>query len=81
MTLHPWPLTETTPRQDRSVLWAGAETRGLLTDSPAVPLRFAAEATSPNAPPGGAAEVPLQARYAAALLRIRELEARLNFGR
>ena len=44
-----WPLNCTAANAAEDVLWrrGGAATHGLLTDTPAVPLRFGAESDQP----------------------------------
>ena len=78
MSLFPWPQNDAEPRARRHVWWKRAESgaRGLLIDSPAVPLRFA-----PDAAPVESA-VPIQAapvtrlRRHEQLLMIRDLNSR-----
>jgi len=73
MTVHPWPLIETAPGARLAVLWKSGGARGLMIDTPAVPLRFAAELPL-EAP---AVSASLEVKFDAVRERIRELEALL----
>jgi hypothetical protein len=75
-----WPLNCTAASAAEDVLWrrGGAATHGLLTDTPAVPLRFNAESDKPTptaAAIGREAATEL-VRRTAQMLRIRELKPR-----
>jgi hypothetical protein len=83
MTLHPWPLTATTPQARQPIVWknpfaAANDARSLLIDSGAVPLCFAPDAAAQTAPTEADALLALQCRHDAALARIRLLEALLR---
>ncbi len=74
MTVHPWPLVETAPSARQAVVWKSGDARSLMIDTPAVPLRFAAELPLEAPVP----RATLQMRFDAAEQRIRELEAMLR---
>ncbi|MBS0448171.1 MAG: hypothetical protein JSR59_19755 [Proteobacteria bacterium] len=51
MRVHPWPQLETAPGARPAVWWEHSDAHGLLIDTPAVPLRFAAELPMETAAP------------------------------
>jgi hypothetical protein len=75
-----WPLNCTAASAAEDVLWrrGGAATHRLLTDTPAVPLRFNAEPDrlAPTAAAIGREAATELVRRTAQMLRIRELKPR-----
>ena len=78
MTLHPWPSNDDPAHTHQPVLWTAAGAVGLLIDTSAVPLRFGTESESMPPAAAGPTAHRLRTRHAAALLRIKRLEALLN---
>jgi hypothetical protein len=71
-------LIETAPSARQAVLWKSGEGRGLLIDTPAVPLRFESELPLEDSAWAPAPALSaLQSRFDDAQQRIRELEALL----
>ena len=80
MTLHPWPLNDSSTRDGAAVLWTSPHGLGLLTDSLAVPLCFLPD--EPSHAPTQAATVKPSLRTAtfdsSALLRVRDFSCRFG---
>ena len=86
MTLHPWPLNDSSTRDGAAVLWTGSHGLGLMTDSLAVPLRFPPDepiAAAVAAAPAVSAVKPALHSAAfdpSALLRLRDISCRFGTG-
>lgn len=75
MTVHPWPLNDTAPGARPAVVWKSGAARGLLIDTPAVPLRF--EVALPVETIAETPVAALQAQLQDAQERMRRLESLL----
>ena len=81
MTLHPWPLNDSSTRDRAAVLWTGPHGMGLLTDSLALPLRFLPEEASLASVTAASVERKAHVAFnASALFCMREIGSRFGTG-